>query len=417
MTYLAIHGESWPDSIPIEIIEVAKNYGLFGKSQVEKVGFLQTSFGSLAIVPRFFREWIPLASPNSISNQILQFIKILDKYERQRRFIDQTNLNHNISYGNPKILNNYILLKELILDYSTNGQLKDNKWSIENNSTKNISWDNTISSNQWIQTVGDSNFLPINIVSKIQNRSREDDISHIHHRLINIAIETLKLSNIKKIKISQQTIPIKIAIQKLRSELSRTFKRRDKSVIKTMIKILENYYNETSLINNTNHDFYILTNFELVWEDLIRTGFDKKAVEIKLPIGIYENKNKQIFDGIRPIPDVLLLIDSNSKLMTIMDGKYYNINNASAQDHYKQIIYSKLLKTAGWNINYNIIVFPIMNQKYSKMINEIGIHHWENFNNSKVYEIEIDYDFLAKIYIGEISVICYDDFLKENIST
>ena len=73
--------------------------------------------------------------------------------------------------------------------------------------------------------------------------------------------------------------------------------------------------------------------------------------------------------------------------------------NGSAGDHYKQIIYRKLFSTSPPSKVLNILAFPAVGQTSLFVVR--GCHDWTEIVDSRVFEITVDYNLVAKRWLGE----------------
>jgi hypothetical protein len=144
--------------------------------------------------------------------------------------------------------------------------------------------------------------------------------------------------------------------------------------------------------------------FENIWEFILRHLFDKKGGSREMPMGqwfTYPNVSTK-HDGITPEIDGAI---SSGDLEAFIDAKDYRVINGarfgSPGDYYKQVIYRLLTQTSNPDNFFNILVFPGYGQ--SELFKIHGCHHWKEIPNSRVFEIQVDYELAVNRWLGESS--------------
>ncbi len=103
--------------------------------------------------------------------------------------------------------------------------------------------------------------------------------------------------------------------------------------------------------------------------------------------------------GIKPEVDFKL----GEPAQALIDGKDYQIFNGTSSfrkgsDHYKQIIYRKLVKPDYPNDFLNILMFPSIDQ--GTLFEIQGFHEWKEIKDSRVFAVTVDYDRITKHWLG-----------------
>jgi hypothetical protein len=142
--------------------------------------------------------------------------------------------------------------------------------------------------------------------------------------------------------------------------------------------------------------------FENIWEFILRHLFDNKGGSREMPTGqwfTYPNTSTE-HEGITPEIDGAI---TSGDLEAIIDAKDYRVINGarfgSPGDYYKQVIYRLLTQTSAPDNFFNILVFPGYGQ--SQLFKIHGCHHWNEIPNSRVFEIQVDYELAVTRWLGE----------------
>ena len=178
-----------------------------------------------------------------------------------------------------------------------------------------------------------------------------------------------------------------------------------------ILRTIEAYLNESRLKPSSNIESDNLLSytsvFEKLWEYILRSVFGSSDKDRSLKHGWWVRySDKQKFLGITPIID--LHIDTE-QYEVLLDAKDYRIFNGSylstagsSSDHYKQIIYRRLMEHKSDKGFHNILAFPGFNQE--TLLQLRGCHYWQDLNDSIVYEIGIDYNLVVQHWMGEIRI-------------
>lgn len=136
--------------------------------------------------------------------------------------------------------------------------------------------------------------------------------------------------------------------------------------LKKMYHLCEMYFSQIdkSSVRRKRSEFISVSNYNIVFEDMIDKLFSDPLQEIKTNDGVSLNKLKYNDDGkiVDHIFDYQSLLDT-SDIFYIGDSKYYkSISNAGSLSKYKQFTYAKNV------IQYNIDLLNEKNMYYSENI-------------------------------------------------
>lgn len=141
------------------------------------------------------------------------------------------------------------------------------------------------------------------------------------------------------------------------------------------------------------------TSFEFIWEHILREVFGRQdSLELEQGQWITSPTSKR--GGIAPKVDLWL---EREETKIIIDAKDYRIVAGdsilgSAGDHYKQVIYRRLIPDASEKAA-NILAFPAYEQ--GALLRLRGCHRWGSIEESEVYEVTVDYDLVMAHWMNE----------------
>ena len=150
--------------------------------------------------------------------------------------------------------------------------------------------------------------------------------------------------------------------------------------------------------------------FEDIWEQVLRDLMAPGLTKRTLPAGEwYGWPDASANKGMQPEFDIRL---ERGDADVLVDAKDYRLLNGSKWqgsngDHYKQIIYRQLLAAPKDSKVVNILAFPSLGQKSLFAIR--GCHHWKAIQDSRVFEVTVDYDLAVKRWLREISFSVKDE--------
>ncbi|RUL53951.1 LlaJI family restriction endonuclease [Lysinibacillus antri] len=181
----------------------------------------------------------------------------------------------------------------------------------------------------------------------------------------------------------------------LKSRLSLSYYDREISVIKSLIRFIENWYEKSNEVF-----IYGTKEFEYVWEDICKKIF-KHKLDPAMPNNVWKSYDYRFLRHELKqtlIPDIVLeekdLYGTGSLILA--DAKYYNIkfsannktiiNKPGIGDVLKQFMYERALLQSKDHINkvFNILLFPTLSSDFINIIGEVSIEH-PGLKNEKVF--------------------------------
>lgn len=144
------------------------------------------------------------------------------------------------------------------------------------------------------------------------------------------------------------------------------------------------------------------TSFEIIWEHILRDVLGRQD-PLSLSKGEWLSSAAPKRSGIAPRIDLWLDKDDSR---IIVDAKDYRILSGdvlrgSPDDHYKQIIYRKLLPDNPQTLT-NILAFPGYQQE--SLLQLRGCHRWRCIEESEVFEVTVDYEKIMAHWMQESQV-------------
>jgi hypothetical protein len=403
--WISIHGQSIDSTAPPELLSAANKAGMFLGSTASRVGLLIRGSDQIVVLPEFY---LPHAEEREkLLNDVSLLRAVLRKYEQSRRVIDECAAGESLIRGAKGALDLSEILSFLVADFKLNGSLKRHKESLTPNGVGQLMWPRTLSGSNWIEGSEGGEFLPKDLWYRKRVPLTSDAIAVLHRHALRIANQVLKGGLLGEFSLPPDERDIQSigAIdQKLVAELTRTFRQRERRVLTA----LRDLYSQTCWRVNSKSTFavsyYFLVNFEYVWEDLLRNGIEAEVSD-ELPMrGTTTHENGITKAGIQPIPDLTIRLPAGiRKRCGLIDGKYYMSGGkdpvGSAGDHYKQIIYAQLLELDGFDVEFNLLAFPIAQLADEHCARLLRLHGWSMMHASSVHECAIDYRQLARAYV------------------
>jgi hypothetical protein len=143
------------------------------------------------------------------------------------------------------------------------------------------------------------------------------------------------------------------------------------------------------------------SSFENIWERILREVLSSDSNLVRMPPGRWYAVGQSM--KTTGVPEVDFKI-SGTKAEALVDAKDYRVDRkvlrmGSAGDHYKQVIYRHLSKPPKGKYFCNILMFPSIDQK--NLFELRGMHEWAEINNSRVFEVNVDYRKIVKKWLGE----------------
>lgn len=346
------------------------------------------------------------AASEYIKKQIYQLIRVFNKLGRDDYRVIDSNIG--MDFKNQKsdaVLDSLEAALKIRKEFKVNGlYYKKKKIRKYSKSNYQINWPSTIKHRIPVLD-GDEVFYP-SMVHNFRAHSLQHPISDLHLTCLR---EILKLVGDKSLTSLPESVfnrplsSIKNPKNYIRDMLHDVFDERGRKLAKLVEVYLGHGRLQASSITRRDDLLAYTANFELVWEGILRSLFDRGEAR-QLPRGrwfAYEAELHGIF-GISPEVDGKI---SSKVHSAFIDAKDYRVKTGllfgSPADHYKQIIYRLLTDKESPDNFFNILAFPGLEQK--KLFSIHGCHKWAEIPNSTVYEISVDYEIAVSRWLGDTS--------------
>jgi len=176
-----------------------------------------------------------------------------------------------------------------------------------------------------------------------------------------------------------------------------------------LLDAISAFLGESSLIasqQQVREDLLSYTkDFEDIWELILRELMAPGLAKRTLPSGEwYSWPGALVKRGMQPEYDIRL---ENGDSDLLIDAKDYRLISGSKwqgsnSDHYKQIIYRQLMDSPKSAKVVNILAFPTIGQK--NLFEIRGCHHWKEIDDSRVFEVTVDYELAVKCWLREVAL-------------
>lgn len=393
---------------------VLSDEGFNNGTSLSKVGFYKDfeSNKLVAILPKAFAKDSAREKLNVQSyaiEQIRRLIRILSKYYKSTYAIDDNWLNSNLRSFEDPVLDSLEGAFKLRADYLKNGLYFSKTLARTKNSWElPVDWHRTITRNPPLVQRGQILFTET--IHRKGTRDTTDPLLRLQIACLNEIFEDF----------GEGTIASDNGMSN--SELAR-IKRRAKSYLRTirgsiytdrgrhLLSFLSAYLGigrlKSTELKERNNLLRYSKNFENIWEHILRSTLSNSSKAEPLVEGKWFNYEKSAKKftggkerGIKPEVDFKL----GEPTQALIDGKDYQIFNGTSSfrkssDHYKQIIYRKLVKPDFPDEFLNILMFPSIDQ--GTLFEIQGFHEWKEIKDSRVFAVTVDYDRITKHWLGE----------------
>ncbi len=341
-----------------------------------------------------------------IKKQIYQLIRVFNKLSRSDYRIIDSNIGMNFkNQQSDAVLDSLEAALKIRNEFKANGlYYKKKKIRQFSKSNHQINWPSTI--NRRLPVLEGNEVFYSSMVHNSRAHNLQHPISDLHLTCLR---EILKLVGDKSLASLPESLfnkplsSIKNPKNYIRDISHDVFDERGRKLTKLVEVYLGYGRLQPSSINKRDDLLAYTANFELVWEGILRSLFDRGEAR-RLPRGqwfAYEAESYGI-SGISPEVDGKISSEVHS---AYIDAKDYRVKTGllfgSPADHYKQIIYRLLTDKECPDNFFNILVFPGLKQK--KLFSIHGCHKWTEIPNSKVYEISVDYEIAVSRWLGDTS--------------
>jgi hypothetical protein len=391
--------------------------GFVERASVSCVGFhREIDSNSLVVVlPKAFN--LPgvrarLSEPSFESDQIYRLIRVFRKIRREARFSLGSGVTNKLSDRESRItdpvLDSFDAAIQLRRDFRENGLYvrKDNRHAV-NMTNQPVHWHQTIRRSSTMISGQDLFFDKT--FHKVRKRHMSHPLCLLHvaclKEIFALVGERSELEGIEALDEGEFMKARANPRGYLRDLRASTFDERGRFLIGQIASFL----GESSLVGSRNEVREDLLSyskdFEDIWERILRDLMAPGLENRDLPAGEwYGWPDAAAKKGIQPEFDIRLESPDSSVLV---DAKDYRILSGSrwlgsSGDHYKQIIYRKLMAPSGEASVVNILAFPALGQR--NLFEIRGCHRWAEVECSQVFEVTVDYDLAVRRWLNEASL-------------
>jgi hypothetical protein len=423
-TTILITGDGKADLVqakltPLEFATLNES-GLLHNNRLVHVGFVWLFDRLIVVLPKAYaapqtRKRLEIDSRYALEQAFL-LIRTLARCKQENRFNTIYNQQQPFIERGLEEINKLSALEaaiELRRDYLENGLYWNKSVRfLTNYYSAPIDWNQTVRRRQPV--LEGSDVLWFDTIHRSRSRNPLDYVHRLHATCIAQILELTGESSF-----SPQFLPLsdsEVAQLKTESDrvlnfyLSQTYRERGQRLLE-LIKV---WLGGTSL--NVRSDLernpilLAARNFENVWEYILRSLLtDNPEQNRQLEQGQWVNNEGKQANGIKPRID---LIRSKTKpsgdyeYIFLFDAKDKQVKaggiSGSPDDHYKQIIYRKLLASqypANLKRFYNVLLFPGINEIHTTRL--LGVHQWNSIKDSEVIEVAVDYENIVQAWLNE----------------
>jgi hypothetical protein len=341
-----------------------------------------------------------------IKKQIYQLIRVFNKLNRSDYSVTNSDGGDTFSNkGSDPVLNSLEAALKIRSEYRTNG-LYYKKRKIRQLSKINhqINWPSTIS--RRLPVLDDEGIFYPSMVHNSRAHNLQHPMSDLHLSCLREILRLVgdkSLSSLPETSFNKSLSSIKKPKNYIRDISHDVFDERGRKLAKLMEVYLGHGRLQSSAIKRKDDLLGYTANFEIVWESILRSLFDRGKSRI-LPKGQWFAYQTPLSEtsGISPVIDGEMSSDACS---AYIDAKDYRVKGGllfgSPNDHYKQVIYRLLTDPDSPDNFFNILVFPGIGQDGLFKIH--GCHKWAQIPNSTVYEVSVDYELAVSRWLGDLS--------------
>jgi hypothetical protein len=397
--------------------------GFADRAAVGCVGFLRDvdSNSLLVVLPKAFSSVEArrrLVDRSYQRDQLFRLVRVFRKIRIERKYAlsaGGTNAfaNKDLETTDP-VLDSFDAAVKLRRDYLDSGlYARKTTARVLNTPSLPVDWGATVRNT--IATIQDEQLL----FSHTIHRSRRHDASNSLRLLQATCLkEIFELTGERFNFEGVSTLPEKV-FSKVKSRPNSVLRQLREAVFdergRFLIHTIKSYLGESrlrELEHKQQEDLLAFSrDFENIWEHVLRDLISPDSRNRALAPGRWRSwPSAQQSIGIRPEFDIRLSVEDTD---VIIDAKDYRILNGSrwlgsSSDHYKQIIYRKLSEVSSGAKDLNILAFPGVGQRSLFQIR--GCHEWLEINNSRIFEVTVDYDLAMKVWLKEMSISVPNEF-------
>ena len=392
--------------------------GFVQRMSVGSVGFCRSLVDNslVAVLPKAYSAFDSRTEINVAARkqeQVFRLIRIFNKISRETKFdqavISSNRVTSKIEDKTDPVLDALEAALKLRDDYRRNGLYYRKQTRLqEARDHLPINWSQTMNRNA-PEINGSSVFFPITFHNS-RRRNLHHPLSALHvaclSEIFELTGEKYLLGEVDKKSFEMPKTAKGNPRQHMRSIGADIFDERGCFLNRTILAYLGGGKLKNIKMAERDELLSYTADFENIWEHILRSLFNSDEKDLRLTHGNwYEyGSSAEQLKGIRPEIDGKI---ESSEADAIIDAKDYRVVNGtrlqgSASDHYKQIIYRLLVKPKDQKNIFNILVFPSLSQGSLFRIN--GCHNWTDIENSRVFEVSVDYEIAVKRWMGEINI-------------
>jgi hypothetical protein len=413
-TEFAVAGDNKDKINDSRLWSVLSDEGFNNGTSLSKVGFCKDfeSNKLVAILPKAFakdsaRE--KLKDQSYALEQFWRLIRILRKYYKSTFSIEDNWLNSNLRQTKDPVLDSFEGAYKLRADYLKNGlYFSKTSTSAKNRWELPVDWHRTLSRNPPL--LQRNQFFFTETVHRKGTRDKSDLLLRLQIACLNEIFENsgeARIFSENEMSKSELLRVKRRAKAHLRTIRGRVYTDRGRQLLAFLSAYLGIGRLDSSKLKQRNDLLRYSKNFENIWEHILRSTLSnsKKAEPLVEGKWFDYDKSAKKFTGgkdkgIKPEVDFKL----GEPTQALIDGKDYQIFNGTSSfrkgsDHYKQIIYRKLVKPDYPDEFLNVLMFPSIDQ--GTLFEIQGFHEWKEIKDSRVFAVTVDYDRITKHWLGE----------------
>jgi hypothetical protein len=389
--------------------------GFADRKTIGSVGFCRDIEANtlVAVLPKAYGSEdgrYSLSLSEKVKNHIFQLIRVFNKISRETNFkksvIDSNVFKDSLVEGTDPVLDSLEAAIKLRNEFRSNGlYYRKKKESLISKSNLPINWQKTI--NKYSPHLQGGDIFYASTVHNARSKNLRHPLSVLHVACMKDILSLVgdkSFSSLPETSIGESILRLKKPKSYLRDVTKDVFDERGQKIKKLISAYLGVGRLKNKNASERNALLAYTADFENIWEFILRHLFDDKRKSRQLPAGqwfTYPNSSKSN-RGIIPEIDGEI---SSGDLEAFIDAKDYRVINGtrfgSSGDYYKQVIYRLLTQSSTPDNFFNILVFPGYGQ--SELFKIHGCHHWKEIPNSRVFEIQVDYELAVTRWLGESS--------------
>jgi len=390
--------------------------GFADRKSIGSVGFCRDVQANtlVAVLPKAYSSDVAresLSLSDAVKSHVFRLIRVFNKIARETKYktgvIDSNAFDDLLEASSDPVLDSLEAAIKIRNEFRVNGlYFRKKRDSLISKSNLPINWQKTM--NKYSPHLqGGEIFYP----STIHNARRKN----LKHPLSDLHVACLKeilslvgdksFLSLPESSIDGSKLNLKNPKAYLRDIANDVFDERGQKLKRLISVYLGTGRLKEAKASERNELLAYTADFENIWEYILRHLFDNKGGSREMPTGqwfTYPNASTK-HKGITPEIDGAI---SSGDIEAFIDAKDYRVINGarcfgSQGDYYKQVIYRLLTQTSTPDNFFNILVFPGYGQ--SELFKIHGCHHWKEIPNSRVFEIQVDYELAVSRWLGESS--------------